>query len=359
MLTRIKPNSDSGQVAKAGRLKHCARVDARIVELVRLKRISIFARFYLLRGSGFASLGAMLELPKEPHDTCWRWLWHLPSVGVLGWWLYDLQFQWRALVEYQFGWLVLVLSAFLVWERWPTRPTQDTPASVWKCGMLAAFGTPLVLLAELYKNGIASTPAASFALSGGCFFYLAAIILSAYGRATFRHFLFPLLFLFVAVPLPKLLWNPIVLGLQSLITSWDVAALRLLGIPAMQQANVIRLPDCVVGVDEACSGTRSLQSSIMAALFIGDLTLKRFSSKAVFFLAGIGLAIVGNFIRSFYLSYTAHKHGLEALKGAHDTAGWSILMFTAGGLILFAWLMGRWEKWAATPIPTSSLRPDR
>jgi exosortase len=215
-------------------------------------------------------------------------------------------------------------------------------------------GTPFVLLAELYKNGVANTPAASFSLSIGCFLFLAAIMLNTYGRATFRHFLFPLLFLFVAVPLPKLLWNPIVLGLQGLITGWDVAALRLMGIPASQQANVILLPNCVVGVDEACSGTRSLQSSIMAALFIGDLTLKRRSSKVVFFLAGVGLAIMGNFLRSFYLSLTAHQRGLEALEGVHDAAGWSILVFTACGLMGMAWLMGRWEKFAQTPLTTTA-----
>ncbi len=61
-------------------------------------------------------------------------------------------------------------------------------------------------------------------------------------------------------------------------------------------------------------------------------------------LAGIGLAIVGNFLRSLYLSYTAHKHGLAALHGAHDSAGWSILIFTACGLIAAAWLMVRLEK---------------
>jgi exosortase len=295
----------------------------------------------------------MSEIVERPQATGLTWLRHVPGIGVLGWWLYDLQFQWRALVEYQFGWLVLILSAFLVWERWPTRPVHDVPVASRWCGVLVAVGTPFVLLAELYKNGVANTAAASFSLSIGCFLFLAAILLSAYGRATLRHFLFPMLFLFVAVPLPKLLWNPIVLGLQSLITGWDVAALRLMGIPAAQQANVIRLPECVVGVDEACSGTRSLQSSIMAALFIGDLTLKRRSSKVVFFVAGIGLAIVGNFLRSLYLSLTAHQHGLEALKGAHDTAGWSILVFTACGLVGVAWLMGRWEKFAQSSISTT------
>jgi hypothetical protein len=41
----------------------------------------------------------------------------------------------------------------------------------------------------------------------------------------------------VAVPIPKILWNPIVLGLQNFITMLNVETLKLIGIPAIQQAN--------------------------------------------------------------------------------------------------------------------------
>ena len=271
------------------------------------------------------------------------WISYLPVGLILGWWLYDLQVQWRALVEYQFGWIVLLLSAYLVWERWPTIPAKDRPASLWLCTALVCLGTPCVLVAELYKQAIAGTPAASFCLSIGCLLFLAANLLFLRGWATLRHFLFPMGFLFVAIPLPGILWSPGVLGLQTFVTLLNVETLKLLGIPALQQANVIRLPHCVVGVDEACSGVRSLQSSIMAGLFIGNLTLKKTSSQWIFLVAGIGLALIGNFLRSLVLSVTAHRHGLQALDRLHDTAGWSVFVFTTIGLVFFAWLIARLE----------------
>src|SRR4030095_6737637 len=129
---------------------------------------------------------------------------------------------------------------------------------------------------------------------------LVAHLLLLFGRRTVQHFLFPLLFFFIAVPLPHLLWDPIVLGLRKFVTVLNVETLNLMGIPAEQQGNLIRLPHCLVGVDEECSGVRSLQSSIMAALFIGDLTLRHAGWKVIFFLAGIGLALAGNFGRSLY-----------------------------------------------------------
>ncbi len=280
----------------------------------------------------------------------WRWAIYLPIAFILGWWLYDLQFQWRALIEYQYGWIVVLLVGYLVWERWSTIPRDDGPVSLWLCTILVLAGTPFVLVAELYKQAIANTPAASFCLSIGCTFYLAANILYLHGWKTLRHFLVLLAMIFLAVPLPGILWNPIVLSLQRLITFLNVETLNLLGIPAIQQANVIRLPNCVVGVDEACSGVRSLQSSIMAGLFVGNLMFKKFSSQILFLVMGIALALTGNFLRSLFLSITAHRQGIEALKSFHDTAGWSIFFFSVTGLVIVAWLVGKMEKISAPPL---------
>jgi exosortase len=284
------------------------------------------------------------------------WIRFAPGLLILGWWLHDLQYQWSALVDYQYGYMVAMLAAYLVWERMPNRPLEDEPAPAW--GVCLVFlGAPLVLFAELYKQGVAPTPMASFVLSIGCVLFLSALLLASFGRRTWRHFFFPLMFMFVAVPLPGSLWSPVVNTLRGGITTMDVEALKLLGVPAMQQGNVIRLPSCVVGVDEACSGVRSLQSSIMAALFIGDLVFRRTSSRVLFLGAGIVLALAGNFLRSLYLSLTAHRHGIEALHKIHDAAGWSILAFTAIGLILCAWGVTRLESSLATRVEELKTKP--
>lgn len=241
-----------------------------------------------------------------------------------------------------------MLTAYLAWERWPTRPREDVPMPFWICLVLSLAAMPLVASAELYKNAIARVPATAFILSLGCGLFLAANLLLVCGRRTFRHFLFPFLFFFVAVPLPKTIWNPIVFGLQQFVTWIDVESLRLMGIAADQQGSVISLANCQVGVDEACSGVRSLQSSIMAALFVGDLTLKSNTWKVIFFGAGVSLAVVGNYLRSLYLAYSAHIGGPEQLHKVHDTAGWSVLAFTAVGLIIISMIITRLERLSET-----------
>lgn len=272
------------------------------------------------------------------------WLPWLPAVAIVGWWLNDLRFQWASQIEYRFGWVVAMLTAYLAWERWETRPRTDRPAPVWQPAVLALLGTPLVAVAELYKIGIARTPASSMLLSLGCALFLLAIALTLRGPGTVRHFLFPFAFFFIAVPMPKLVWDPIVFGLRDFITLLNIETLNLLGIPAQRQGYVIVTPRTEVSVDEACSGVRSLQSSIMAALFVGDLSLKHPAWKLFFLLAGVGLAVVGNFLRSLFLSLTAHNHGTQALNQVHDAAGWTVLLFTAAGVSLMAWLLVRFER---------------
>jgi exosortase len=269
---------------------------------------------------------------------------HAPIGLILVWWLSDLQVHWRTQVEFQHGWLVPLLAAYLAWERWPTRPPDAPLRNARGPLILAGCSVPFVLVSELYRHAVAITPSSSFALSLGCVGFLYSLLWLLHGSAFARRFLFPMVFLFVAVPIPKILWNPIVLGLQGFITFLNVEALNLLGIPAMRSGNLVRLPHGTVGIDEACSGIRSLQASIMAALFIADLTLRRGGAKLFFFLAGIALTLLGNFGRSLYLSLTAARQGVDAVATVHDTAGWSVLIFTAAGLAFLAWLVTRVER---------------
>ncbi len=268
----------------------------------------------------------------------------LPLAVFVGWWVYSLQFHWRDQEEHRFGFLVVVLVGFLVWDRWDSRPREDAPAPMWKTTAWMLAGFPLVLLAELYRHALARTPASATALSLGTVCFISASVLQQWGPRTLRHFRFPLLFALVAVPLPGIVWNPVTLGLKGLVTSINVELLGLWGIPAERQGSVIQLPNCRVGVDEACSGIRNLQSSLMMALFIGDQALRRPGLRSLLVAGAVGWAVVGNIGRSFYLSLTAHRHGAGALEAIHDTAGWSVLVVTLVGLAAMAWVLARWES---------------
>ena len=289
-----------------------------------------------------AKLDGGLKLP--------GWPWWVPALAVLVWWLSDLRFQWASLPEYKFGPIVVILAAYLAWERWNSRPREDQPAPLWQCLGVALLGLPMVLVAELWKYGVARAAAPSFALSVGSLLFLVALTLAIAGRRTVQHFFFPLLFFFIAVPLPNVIRQPIVSGLQSLVATLNVEVLNLLGVAARKTGNLIQLSRTTVGVDEACSGIRSLQSSIMVALFVGDLVIRRTGWKIFFGLAGLVLAMVGNFFRSLRLALAANEGGPAALQAVHDSTGSLVMITTLVGLAGLAWLVVRLERRATAWI---------
>jgi exosortase len=215
------------------------------------------------------------------------------------------------------------------------------------------FGLGLLFFAQLYQAAFGVTTEGMSALGVGAMSFMAGNFKYVFGSDGLRRFAFVFAFFCLALPVPETIYYPFVNGLQSKVAALNVELLNLLGIPAERLGNAIRLPACVVGIDEACSGIRSLQSTVMATLFIGHLTLRTRSLQAALFGLGLLLAMGGNLLRSLFLGYAAHAKGPKAIESYHDAAGWSILAFTAAGVAAAAWWLARREK-ALHPPPTKA-----
>lgn len=268
-----------------------------------------------------------------------------PMWIALGWLISKAQWFWTHKPDLQFGWIVLLLVAFLLWDNWAKRPEGVFKAR-WPLFVFGLFGCGMLFLVQIYQAAYGMMPALMMGLCAGVYGVAAANIHYVYGWKGLRYFAFPLLFFLIAMPMPTFIQGPVVNGLQQKVASVNVEVLNVLGIPARRMGSVIQLPNGTVGVDEACSGIRSLQSTVMATLFIGYLTLKSRGLQMVLFAGGIGLAMLGNLIRSLYLSLTANAKGVQAIDQVHDAAGWSILIFTAVGVVMLSWAFAKWEKWA-------------
>ena len=267
----------------------------------------------------------------------------LPAALAMVWLVSRARWFWSHNPELQFGWVVLVLCLYLFFEAWEKRPA---PRWQWRPGGVALILAGLVALffAQIYQAAYGVTTEGMSALGVGAVLFMAGNVQYVFGRSGINRLAFALGFLFLALPIPETIYYPLVSGLQSKVAAVNVALLNLVGIPAEQVGNAIRLPTCVVGIDEACSGIRSLQSAFMATLFIGYLTLGKKILQVTLLILGILAAIAGNLIRSFFLSYTANSRGPAAIQSWHDAAGWAILVFTAGAVALFAWLLNKLEK---------------
>lgn len=153
-----------------------------------------------------------------------------------------------------------------------------------------------------------------------------------------RRFVFPVLFTLVAVPWPTLVEAPLV----QTLTRWNLAVcvevLGWLSVPALPHGNVIEISSGVVGVEEACSGIRSFQASLMIALFLGHYYALNWRSRLGLVAAGFGLSLLFNAIRTTLLVWIASRRGIEAIADWHDPAGVPILV----GCFLGVWAVAAW-----------------
>jgi exosortase len=283
----------------------------------------------------------------------WPLLGLLPSWLSAVWLVSEVQWFWNHSPDLQFGWIVLLLCVYLFWEAWPQRPPTRCRWSYCTVS-LVGLGLPVLLFVQVYQAAFGATPASVMGLAGGLLLLIAANLHFLFGWPGVRHFGMAFGFIILALPLPSFIYDPVVLGLQSKIAALNVELLNVIGIPAQRSGNLICLPNGTVGVDEACSGIRSLQSALMATVFIGYLSLRRFSLRLLLLVIGVVLALFGNLVRSFYLSYIANVKGIDATGAVHDAAGWSILVFTGVGVGLFSWVLNRLEKPTLTRHPPAA-----
>src|ERR1035438_923350 len=103
-----------------------------------------------------------------------------------------------------------------------------------------------------------------------------------------------------------------------------IEVLGWLGVPAMAHGNVIEVATGMVGIDEACSGIRSFQSSIMISLFFGEFYALSRSRRWLLVPAGFVFSMAFNVCRMSLLTLIAAKKGIPAISQYHDPAGVTI-----------------------------------
>ena len=79
---------------------------------------------------------------------------------------------------------------------------------------------------------------------------------------------------------------------RSSFYTWLYSITVKLTIPAVQHGNVIEVKIGLVGVDEACSGVRSLQATLMVSVFFGELYCASWLRRIVLVLCGAPIAFL-------------------------------------------------------------------
>jgi len=259
----------------------------------------------------------------------------------------QLSGEWSVNQQYNFGWFVPFFAIYLFWLRWQDRPQLQIPNSegeIRKRQRVAALlAIPALLLlqpARLFEIANPEWRLLDWVHATAVVTLTLLFIWSAGGGPWLRHFAFPVAFIFVAVPWPTVVEVPIIQGLMRVVASVAAETAMLLGIPAQVEGNLIRVANGLVGVNEACSGIRSLQTSLMIGLLFGEL--KRLSVLRRITLIGgaILIALLANLVRAVFLVVVAGTKDLSEVSRWHDIAGYTIIVLVFVGTMGIAYLLG-------------------
>jgi exosortase len=140
-------------------------------------------------------------------------------------------------------------------------------------------------------------PSLSLSIIGFIVSCVGAFLLS-YGWSAVRASLFPLGFLFFAVPLPDFMLTRLVYGLQQ--GSGDVAAplLRTFGVPFFRDGLVFQLPGFTIEVAPECSGIRSSIALLISTVLPSQFLLRSNWRKLALCVLVLPLAMFKNGLRS-------------------------------------------------------------
>jgi exosortase len=304
------------------------------------------------------------------------------ALMVLGFALYMIWDQlhwWGNRDDYSFGYLVPLFAAYVIYDRWPLiqsylflgveKSDSGASDSTGSAGLLRLFEWAAIIIfvgslllftvGALLRSVTGPQNPASLAIAasfGGLL--LSAIFIISKERADGQPmslksrlgltalFLFPALIWMISAPLASAFEKAIRVLLLTKVTVVVFSVFDILGYELEREGNVLILPEGQVGVEEACSGIRSLTACLFAGSFLASVFLDRIWKKVLLVVAAMCFAVLTNLMRSLFLTLWAYHNGSQAIDehwvlplfgdigSVHDVTGFAILGFTCVGLIL-------------------------
>ncbi|MBM3317276.1 MAG: exosortase/archaeosortase family protein [Candidatus Eisenbacteria bacterium] len=255
---------------------------------------------------------------------------------------------WARDANYHHGFLIPLVSGYLIWRgRGRLRRAESAPSILGLAGALAA--------AALFVLG--SAGAEVFTQRISLLLLLGSLVLFLHGRHHLRLVAFPLAFLLFAVPLPYLIYYGLTGPLQAFAAKCAIWGLRLVGVQALAEGNMIHLANTSLEVAEACSGIRSLYAFLAVGALVAHYTPLPLWGRLAIFLSTIPLSVAGNAVRVWGSGMGACMVGPEATTGTlHELFG--LLVFVVS-LVLFLIIKKVAGKlWSSdTSSPSSSSEP--
>lgn len=246
----------------------------------------------------------------------WRWavlLLVLSAAGLLTLFWNTVAFMvgtWLGDRSYGHGILILPVALFLVWRQ-RDRLLEFTPRTEpW--GLLVLAGAVLLWRVAAAADVQVLQQVAVIAM-------LQSLVLTLLGRRVTRQILFPLAFLYFAVPFG----NFLVPALQQVTADLSVFMLKWSGVPVFRDYLYLYIPSGSFVVAETCSGIRFLISTIVLGTLLAHVLFSSWWRRLVVVVLSVVIPILANGVRAYGIVMIAHLTDYQVAVGYdHVFYGW-------------------------------------
>lgn len=283
------------------------------------------------------TLGNKTEIKYPIPTTPWCLLFLLIAGFLAVFWPVwrNLIADWYRTEEYSHGFLIVPIALFIGLRK--REKLAKIPLSPSLYGLaIVVFALLLYFFARLAEiKTLASLSMVIFAWGA---------TLYVFGFIFLKEVSFPLLMLFLMIPVPAQIYSQATIPLQLIVTKASVYAAGLLGIPILREGNVIHLPNHTLQVVQACSGLRSMISLVTLGAVMGYLVLNSNILRGILLLGGILAAIMTNIVRVFIMILAFHYFEIDLAKGTiHTYFGIGIFLLAILILLGMKEIVGKWD----------------
>ena len=280
-------------------------------------------------------MSALADIIPTPPASHWRLAAGLTFgllvalVGLFWPTFYSMVEIWERSETFTHGYLIFPISAWLIWGR-RRHLARLAPQSDWR----GLSGLALSGLAWLLADAGSVQVVAQYALIA----MLIATVWAILGLQVVRAIFFPLMFLFMAVPVGEFLIPP----LMNFTADFTVAALQFTGIPVYREGTFFSIPSGDWSVVEGCSGLRYLIASITLGTLYAYLTYRSWQRRVLFTLAAFIVPVFANGARAYMIVMIAQLSNMQLALGVdHYIYGW---VFFGLVMLLLFWIGSFWRE---------------
>jgi exosortase len=242
--------------------------------------------------------------------------------------------------------LILPVAAALIYLKW------DSLLAALAFGLrsgLALLALALLVAVWAFAGALPSDQQLSLYMTALVLSWIGIFFLCLGPRAA-RSVMFPLLFLFGMVPLPRIVLGPIIEWLQITSTYASHWLFALLGVPCVQDRFLLTIPGLTIDVAPECSSIRSSSMLFVTTLVLVYLLLRSPWRRLIVVALSIPLSVAKNGLRIAVLGILGTRVNRGYLTGRlHHQGGILYLLIALVCIFAAIWWLRRGENPALAP----------